>query len=83
MVWEYFYFLGRGRHVYYRYIAMMLLRHDLIIGQFNVDVGRGSGFGDVLNRSRQWPSMGSTPTIYGFYFLGGGRHFYYRHIAMM
>ena len=65
MVWEDFYFLGIGRHVYYRYIAMMGLRHDLIIGQFYIDGGRGSGFLDVLNRSRQWPSVGSTPTIYG------------------
>ena len=44
MVWEDFYFLGRGRHVNYRYIAMMLLRQDLIIGHIYVDGGRGSGF---------------------------------------
>ena len=64
MVWEDFYFLGRGRHVRYRYIAMMLLRHDFIIRQIYVDGGRGSVFFDILNRSRQWPSVGSTPTIY-------------------
>ena len=69
MVWEDFYFLGRGRHVRYRYNAMMLLRHDLIIRQLYVDGGRGSGFGDILNRSRQWPSVGRTPTIYGHVIL--------------
>ena len=65
MVWEDFYFLGRGRHFRYRYIAMMLLRHDLIIRRLYVDGDRGSDFLDILNRSRQWPSVGSTPTIYG------------------
>ena len=65
MVWEDFYFLGRGRHVRYRYIAMMRLRHDSIIRQLYVDGGRESGFWDILNRSRQWTGVGSTLTIYG------------------
>ena len=65
MVWEDFYFLGRGRHVRYRYIAMMGLRHDLIIRQLYVDGGRGSGFLDDFNRSCLWPGVGRTPTIYG------------------
>ena len=65
MVWEDFYLLGRERHVRYRYSAMMLMRHDLIIRQLYIDDGRGSGFGDILNRSRQWPGVSNTPTIYG------------------
>ena len=44
MFWEDFYFLDRGRHVRYRYISMMWLRHDLIIRQIYFDGGRGSGF---------------------------------------
>ena len=51
MVWEEFYVLGRGRHVYYRYIAMMWLRHDLIIGQFYIDGGRGRAFWIFLTRA--------------------------------
>ena len=65
MVWEDFYLLGRGRHVRYRYSAMIRLRHDLIIKQLYVDGGRGSNFLDILNRSCQWPGVGRTPTIYG------------------
>ena len=46
MIWEDFYVLGGGRHVGYRHGAMMGLRHELVIGQFNIDGGRGSSFGN-------------------------------------
>ena len=65
MIWEDFYVLGRGRHVRYRHGAMMRLRHELFIRQFYIDGVRGSGFLEILNRSRQWPGVGRTPTIYG------------------
>ena len=65
MVWEDFYFLGRGRHVRYRYSAMVRLRHELVIGQFYIDGGRGSVFLEIVNRSRQWTGVGRIPTIYG------------------
>ena len=65
MIWEDFYVLGRGRHVRYRYGAMMRLRHELVIRQLYIDGGRGSGFLEIVNRSLQWPGVGRTPTIYG------------------
>ena len=57
--------LGGGRHDGYRHGAMMRLRHDLVIGQFYIDGGRGSVFLEILNRSRQWPGVGRTPIIDG------------------
>ena len=63
MIWEDFYVLGRGRYVRYRHGAMMRLRHELVIGQFYIDGGRGSGFLEIVNRSRQCPGVGRTPTI--------------------
>ena len=63
MIWEDFYVLGGGRYVGYMHGAMMRLRHELVIGQFYNDGGRGSGFWEVVNRSRQWPGVGRTPTI--------------------
>ena len=64
MIWEDFYVLGRGRHVRYSHSAMMRLRHELVIRQLYIDGGRGSGFLEIVNRSRQWPGVGRTPTIY-------------------
>ena len=64
MVWEYFYVIGGGRHAGYRHGANMILRHELVIGQFYIDGGRGSGFLEIVNRSRQWPGVGRPPTIY-------------------
>ena len=54
MIQEYFYVLGRGRHVRYRHGAMMRLRHELVIGQFYIDGGRGSGF---FGNCEQEPSV--------------------------
>ena len=65
MIWDDFYLLDGGRHVRYRHDAMMRLRHELVIGQFYIDGGRGSGFLEVVNRSRQWLGVGITPTIDG------------------
>ena len=65
MIWEYFYVLGGGRHVGYRHGAPMRLRHELVIGQFYIDDGRGSSFLEIVNRSRQWPGVGRAPTING------------------
>ena len=65
MIREDFYVLGRGRYVRYRHGSMMRLRQELVIGQFYIDGGRGSGFLEVVNRSRQWPGVVRTPTIYG------------------
>ena len=53
MIREDFYVLGGGRHVRYRHGAMMRLRHELVIGKFYIDGGRGSGFLEIVNRSRQ------------------------------
>ena len=61
MIWEDFYVLGRGRHVRYRHGAMMRLRHELVIRQLYIDGGRGSGFLEIVNRSRQWTGVGRTP----------------------
>ena len=57
--------MGGGRHVGYRHGAMMRLRDELAIGQFYIDGGRGSGFLEIVNRSRQWPGVGRAPTIDG------------------
>ena len=65
MIWEYFNVLGRGRHVRYRPGTMMRLRHELVIRQLYIDGSRGSGFLEIVNRSRQWPGVVRTPTIYG------------------
>ena len=65
MIWEKFYMLGSGKHVRYRHGAMMRLRHGLVIRQLYIDGGRGSGFLEIVNRSRQWTGVGRTPTIYG------------------
>ena len=65
MIREAFYMLGRGRHVGYRHGTMMRLRHELVIGQFYIDGGRGSSFLEIVNRSRQWPGVGGAPTIDG------------------
>ena len=65
MIWEDFYVLSRGRHVRYRHGAMMRLHHELFIGKFYIDGGRGSGFLEIVNRSHQWPGVGRTPTIDG------------------
>ena len=65
MIWEDFDVLGRGRHVRYRHGAMMRLRHELVIRQLYIDGGRGSVFWGIVNRIRQWPGVGRTPTIYG------------------
>ena len=65
MIWEDFYVLGGGRHVGYRHGDMMRLHHELIIGQFYIDGGRGSGFLVIVNRSHQWPGVGRTTTIDG------------------
>ena len=65
MIREYYYVLGRGGHVRSRYGAIMRLRHELVIGQFYIDGGRGSGFLEIVNRSHQWPGVGRTPTIDG------------------
>ena len=60
-----FYVLFRGSHVIYRHGAMMRLRHELVIRQFYIDIGRGSVFLEIVNRSRQWTGVGRTPIIYG------------------
>ena len=60
-----FYVLGGGRNVGYRHGAMMRLSHELVIGQFYIDGGRGSSFLEIVNRSRQWPGVGRVPTIDG------------------
>ena len=65
MIREDFYVLGGGRHVGYRHGAMMRLRHELVIGKFYIDGGRGSSFLEIVNRSRQWPGVGRAPTING------------------
>ena len=65
MVWEYFYVLGGGRHAGYRHGAIMILRHELVIGQFCIDGGRRSSFLEIVNRSRQWPGVVRAPTIDG------------------
>ena len=65
MIQEDFYVLDRGRNVRYRHVAMMSLRHELVIGKFYIDGGRGSGFLEIVNRSHQWPGVGRTPTIDG------------------
>ena len=65
MIWEDFYMLGGGRHVGNRHGSMMRLRHNLVIGQFYVDGGGGSSFGEVVNRSGQQPDVGRVSTIYG------------------
>ena len=44
MIREDFYVLGGGRQVGNRHGAMMRLRHNLVIGQFYIDDGRGSSF---------------------------------------
>ena len=54
-----------GRHVGYRCGAMIRLRHELVIGQFYIDCGRGSSFLEIVNRGRQWPGVGRAPTING------------------
>ena len=65
MIREYFYVLGGGRHVGNRHGAMMILRHNLVIGEFYIDGGRGSSFLGIANRSRQRPGVGRAPTING------------------
>ena len=65
MIQEDFYVMGGGRNVGYRHCAMMRLRHELVIGNFYIDGGRGSGFLKIVSRSRQWPGVGKTPTIDG------------------
>ena len=65
MIWEDFYVLGIGRHFRYRHGYMMRLRHELVIRQIYIDGARGSGFLEIVNRSRQWPGVGRTPNIYG------------------
>ena len=65
MVQEDFYVLGGGRHVGNRHGAMMRLRHNLFIGQFYVDGGRGSSFLEVLNGIGQRPCVGRACTIDG------------------
>ena len=65
MIWEDFYLLGRGRHVRYRHGDMMRLRHELVIRQLYIDGGIGNDFLGIVNRSRQWPGVVRTPTIYG------------------
>ena len=64
MIREDFYVMGGGRHVGYRHGAMIRLHHELVIGQFYIDGGRGSSFLEIVNRSRQWPGVGRAPTIY-------------------
>ena len=65
MIRDGFYVLGGGRHVGYRDVAMMRLRHELVIGQFYIDGGRGGSFLEIVNRSCQWPVVGRAPTIDG------------------
>ena len=65
MIREDFYVLGGGRHVGYRHGDMMRLCHELVIGKFYIDSGRGSNFWEVANRSCQWTGVGRTPSIDG------------------
>ena len=65
MIRETFYVLGGGTHVGNRHGAMMRLRHNIFIGQFYVDGGRGSNFLEVVNGSSQRTGVGRTSTIDG------------------
>ena len=63
MIREDFYVLGGGRHVGNRHGAMMILRHNLVIGQFYVDGGGGSSFLEVVNGIGQRPGVSRASTI--------------------
>ena len=65
MIPENVYVMGGKRHVGNRYGAMMRLDHNLVIGQFYFNVGKGSSFLEVVNRSGQRPGVGRTSTIDG------------------
>ena len=65
MIREDFYVLGGGSYVGNRHGAMMRLCHNLVIGQFHVDGGRGISFLEVVNRSGQRPGVGISSTIDG------------------
>ena len=54
-----------GRDVVNRHGAMVRLHHNLVIGQFYIDGGRGSSFLEVVNGSGQKPGVGRTSTIDG------------------
>ena len=76
MIWEDFYVLGRGRHVGNRHSSMMRLRHNLVIGKFYIDGGRGSSFLEIVNRSlsgQVWVDqpLSMAASLY-FEFHGGG-----------
>ena len=44
---------------------MMGLRHDMVVGQFDMYGGSGRGGLKVIDRGGQWPGVGCTSAVYG------------------